>query len=452
MPSRCERSGSFRETMEASLSAHKNELVPLLSRYVAQGRGILQPHNLFDKLADILRRDHLGDKISSNTFLKFLQSTKEAVVWPPFVLFAVRPAPGVWEYIQVNVHELSLDHLNVAEYLWFKEELVNGGIHSIPKLQSALAEAEEFLYGILPITPYSEFELELQGLGFQRGWGNTVGRILKMMHLLSEILQAPEPSTLERLLRRIPMVFNVVIVVYILDQVRALEKRMVHRIQKRGLDADLRILVVTRLIPDARGRSCNQRLEQIGGTEHSYILRVPFRNENGSCTNGSRDLMWGHFWRHLPRVAGHSRSEIGNYSGGNLAASLLSYKLGIPQRNNTHAMKKAKYPDSDIYWRKYEEKYHFVSQFTADLIAMNTVDFVITSTYQEIAGSYAGKKYSDRLLRLAGVYGFWKHVSRLDRREVCRYLEMFYILEFRDLVSPTTNPRVLVQLSFRKSY
>ncbi|PKH55671.1 hypothetical protein CRG98_050317 [Punica granatum] len=48
--------------------------------------------------------------------------------------------------------------------------------------------------------------------------------------------------------------------------------------------------------------------------------------------------------------------------------------------------------------------------------------------------SYAGKKYSDRLLRLAGVYGFWKHVSRLDRREVCRYLEMFYILEFRDLV------------------
>ncbi|PKI65055.1 hypothetical protein CRG98_014524 [Punica granatum] len=179
MPSRCERSGSFRETMEASLSAHKNELVPLLSRYVARGRGILQPHNLFDKLADILRRDHLGDKISSNTFLKFLQSTKEAVVWPPFVLFAVRPAPGVWEYIQVNVHELSLDHLNVAEYLWFKEELVNGG---------------------------------LQGLGFQRGWGNTVGRILKMMHLLSEILQAPEPSTLERLLRRIPMVFNVVIV------------------------------------------------------------------------------------------------------------------------------------------------------------------------------------------------------------------------------------------------
>lgn len=38
---------------------------------------------------------------------------------------------------------------------------------------------------------------------------------------------------------------------------------------------------VTRLIPDAKGTSCNQRLERISGTKHTYILRVPFRNENG---------------------------------------------------------------------------------------------------------------------------------------------------------------------------
>jgi sucrose synthase len=34
-----------------------------------------------------------------------------------------------------------------------------------------------------------------------------------------------------------------------------------------------------------------------------------------------------------------------------------------------------------------EEQYHFSCQFTADLIAMNAADFIITSTYQEIAGS-----------------------------------------------------------------
>lgn len=47
---------------------------------------------------------------------------------------------------------------------------------------------------------------------------------------------------------------------------------------------------------------------------------------------------------------------------------------------------------------------------------------------------YTWKIYSERLMTLAGVYSFWKYVSKLDRREIRRYLEMFYILKFRDLV------------------
>lgn len=38
-------------------------------------------------------------------------------------------------------------------------------------------------------------------------------------------------------------------------------------------------------------------------------------------------------------------------------------------------------------------------------------------------------------MTLAGVYGFWKYVSNLDRRETRRYLEMFYALKYRKLVS-----------------
>lgn len=45
---------------------------------------------------------------------------------PPFVAIAVRPRPGVWEYVRVNVHELSVEQLTVSEYLRFKEELVDG--------------------------------------------------------------------------------------------------------------------------------------------------------------------------------------------------------------------------------------------------------------------------------------------------------------------------------------
>lgn len=146
-------------------------------------------------------------------------------------------------------------------------------------------------------------------MGFERGWGDTAERVLETMHLLLDILQAPDPSTLETFLGRVPMVFNVVIlsphgffgqanvlglpdtggqvshfpyteknswvgyayvvsvppvfvslscfhpfilhgrfymqVVYILDQVRALENEMLLRIKKQGLDFTPRILIVS---------------------------------------------------------------------------------------------------------------------------------------------------------------------------------------------------------------
>jgi len=48
-------------------------------------------------------------------------------------------------------------------------------------------------------------------MGFERGWGDTAERVLETMHLLLDLLQAPDPSTLETFLGRMPMVFNVVI-------------------------------------------------------------------------------------------------------------------------------------------------------------------------------------------------------------------------------------------------
>jgi len=70
-------------------------------------------------------------------------------------------------------------------------------------------------------------------------------------------------------------------IVYILDQVRALEKEMCTRIDQQGLEIKPQILVVTRLIPDAKGTTCNQRLEKINGTTNAQILRVPFKQKNG---------------------------------------------------------------------------------------------------------------------------------------------------------------------------
>jgi hypothetical protein len=55
-----------------------------------------------------------------------IPALQEAIVLPPYVAIAVRPRPGVWEHVRVNVHELSVEQLTISEYLRFKEELVDG--------------------------------------------------------------------------------------------------------------------------------------------------------------------------------------------------------------------------------------------------------------------------------------------------------------------------------------
>ena len=78
---------------------------------------------------------------------------------------------------------------------------------------------------------------------------------------------------------------------------------------------------------------------------------------------------------------------IGNYSDGNMVATLLSRKFKVTQCNIAHALEKCKYLFSGLYWDKMDDDYHFSVQFTADLIAMNSANFILTSSYQEIAGT-----------------------------------------------------------------
>ncbi|MCA1744088.1 MAG: sucrose synthase, partial [Desulfovibrionales bacterium] len=186
-------------------------------------------------------------------------------------------------------------------------------------------------------------------------------------------------------------------VVYILDQVRALEKEMHIQIKDQGLDIEPQIIVLSRLIPECGETTCNQRLEDIVGTRNSKILRIPFRYPSGEIVQ--HWISRFHIWPFLERFSLDATNEIqaemggrpdliiGNYSDGNLVASLMSKKLKVTQCNIAHALEKSKYLFSSQYWKHKESQYRFSSQFTADLISMNTADFIITSTYQEIAGT-----------------------------------------------------------------
>jgi len=501
--SKLTRIHSVRERLGDTLSAHPNELIALFTKYVNQGPGMLQRHQL---LAEYEAVSSSGEIQKLPVFDDLIGAAQEAIVIAPWVALAIRPRPGIWDYVRVNVSELAVEELTVAEYLKFKESLVeetpdaftleldfepfnasfpkpslsksigngvqflnrhlssklfqdkesltpllnflrahnykgtsmmvNDKIQSLGALRSSLRKAEDYLLSVPQETPYSEFDTRFQTLGLEKGWGDNARRTLENIHLLLDLLEAPDPCNLETFLATIPMMFNVVImtphgyfaqdnvlgypdtggqVVYILDQVRALESEMLLRIKQQGLDITPKIVIITRLLPDAVGTTCGQRIEPVEGCNHTIILRVPFRNKDGILRKWiSRFDVWPYLEQFTEDVAVEIATEmeakpdliIGNYSDGNLVATLLAHKLGVTQCTIAHALEKTKYPNSDIYWKKFDPQYHFSCQFTTDLIAMNHTDFIITSTFQEIAGSKdtVGQYETHNAFTMPGLY------------------------------------------------
>lgn len=313
--------------------------------------------------------------------------------------------------------ELLFEFLSIHQYRG-QPLMLNEQVRNVAGLRVALRRAEEYLAKSSPDTPWRQCCTALRGWGFEAGWGRDAQTAHDTMLLCSALLEAPEPQALEAFLARVPMIFAVAIlsphgffgqalvlgrpdtggqVVYILDQVRALEQEMCARLESQGLDIQPQIVVLTRLIPNSEGTTCNQQLETIAGTRNARILRVPFRNASGEVVPQwiSRFEVWPFLEQFtldaerelLAELAGQPDLLIGNYSDGNLVATLLSQRMGVTQCNIAHALEKTKYLYSDLYWRHNEARYHFSAQFTADLIAMNAADFIISSTYQEIAGT-----------------------------------------------------------------
>lgn len=422
---------------------------------------------------------------------RLLKMGQEAAIDAPFVCIASRPQIGEWTYHRFHTEAVAGEEISGAEYLAFKERLVDGQPHpprwpleidlgpfnrgfprlkeprsigqgvaflnrrlssqlfreldtgdqrlleflrvhqirgqqlmlnarieNVAQLRRAVTHADEYLSWQASDADWTVVGDTLRNLGFEPGWGKTAGRMRETLGLLSDILEAPDPNVLERFLARVPMIFSVAIIsphgyfgqsnvlglpdtggqiVYILDQVRALEREMYARMEQQGIEIEPRIVVVTRLIPEAKGTTCDQPTERIAGTSHAQIVRVPFRDQAGEIIPHwiSRFEVWPYLERFateaekivLAELGGKPALIIGNYSDGCLVASLMSRSLGVTQCNIAHALEKTKYLLSDLYWRENDDRYHFSCQFTADLISMNTADFIVTSTYQEIAGT-----------------------------------------------------------------
>ncbi|CAA0836163.1 Sucrose synthase 6 [Striga hermonthica] len=477
------------DTMQDVLRQSRYHMKRCFARLTGSGKRLMKFQHVKDEIEQTIDDKLERSKILEGSLGDILSSTQEAAVVPPYVAFAIRHDPGLWDYVKVDAESLSVAKITSTEYLKFKEMIfdvnwakdenaleidfgsfdvgtpklavsssignglgyiskfmtkmlsgqtesakplidylltlerngeklmINETLNTTAKLQAALVITDVFVSALPKDTPYQNFEQRLKEWGFEKGWGHNAERVRQTMKILSEILQAPDPINMEAFFSRLPVIYNIVIfsvhgyfgqadvlglpdtggqVVYILDQVRALEEELLFRIRQQGLNVKPQILVVTRLIPNAKGNKCNQEMEPIVNTMHSHILRVPFNTEKGVLGP------WVSRFDIYPYLEKFSQDAtmkilelmerkpdliIGNYTDGNLVASLVSSKLGVTLGTIAHALEKTKYEDSDVKWRDLDSKYHFSCQFTADMITMNAADFIITSTYQEIAGS-----------------------------------------------------------------
>ncbi len=321
-----------------------------------------------------------------------------------------------------------------------RQLLVNGEvIHNREVFFQQLEKAIGWLKSKNPEVASRSVEKKMKRFGFEVGWGDSVGRILKTMRILNDLLNEPTAENFEQFISRVPMplISKVAIVsphgwfgqtnvlgkpdtggqvIYILDQVRALERHLKSEIEASGLEVSPKIIVLTRLIPDAGDTTCDLKKEKIFQTDNGWILRVPFRDKNYDVVKPwiSRFKVWPYLETFADDAAVELRSEfrgrpdlvIGNYSDGNLVATLLSDEFDVIQCTIAHALEKTKYLFSDLYWYKEDDDYHFSVQFSADILSMNKSDFIITSTHQEIIGNEdtMGQYESYQMFTMPGLY------------------------------------------------
>jgi sucrose synthase len=299
--------------------------------------------------------------------------------------------------------------------------LLNHRIPSGIQLAKQIKQVLNFLAELRADEPYQKFCHDLQQLGFEPGWGNTVARVRETLELLERLIYTPQPAILEAFVARVPVIFRVVLisihgwvaqedvlgrdetlgqVIYVIEQARNLENKLREEIKLAGLDLlgiQPHVIILTRLIPNCEGTLCDLRLEKVQDTENAWILRVPFAKFNSEITDNwiSKFEIWPYLETFatdaerelLAEFKGRPNLIIGNYSDGNLVAFLLSRRLKVTQCNIAHCLEKPKYLFSSLNWQNLEDQYHFSAQFTADLISMNAADFIITSSYQEIFGT-----------------------------------------------------------------
>lgn len=341
------------------------------------------------------------------------------------------------EYLQ----NLSLDGKNL---------LITDHVRNPKMLQDCIDDARALLAEVDPATPFADIAHDLLVAGFEAGWGRTATDISQNLTRLARVMESADPERFEKLICRLPHVNTVLMVsphgyfaqdgvlgkpdtggqvTYVLDQARALEREMKEHFAECGLEMSPRIVILTRAIPNDEGTTCNVAREKVHATEDCWIVRVPFRDADGEIIPDwiSRFKIWPYLERFAEESRGVVLQEflgtpdliVGHYSDGNLVAHRLADDLRTTHCACVHALEKTKYLFSDLHWADMENDYHFSCQFTADIIAYNSADFIISSSFREIGGTNTemGMFESYETFSMPGLY---RVVSGMDP-QLARY-------------------------------
>ncbi|MCH88088.1 sucrose synthase 6-like, partial [Trifolium medium] len=93
------------------------------AKYLEKGRRIIKVHDLMEEMEQVIKDQNDRNQILEGNLGFLLSFTQEAIVDPPYVAFAVRPDPGVWEYVKVSSENLSVEPITSTDYLKFKERI-----------------------------------------------------------------------------------------------------------------------------------------------------------------------------------------------------------------------------------------------------------------------------------------------------------------------------------------
>ncbi|KAG4920394.1 hypothetical protein JHK87_049003 [Glycine soja] len=93
------------------------------AKYIEKGRRTIKLHNLMEEMEHVIDDNNERNQLLEGNLGFLLSCTQEVAVDPPYVTFAVRPNPGVWEFVRVSSEDLSVEPISSTDYLKFKKSV-----------------------------------------------------------------------------------------------------------------------------------------------------------------------------------------------------------------------------------------------------------------------------------------------------------------------------------------